>query len=78
MRKRLTGESEFSDGVEYALFANESARCVAIVNPLWQQSQDEPQTGHVGWFAAAPDAAQTPARYSMRPRTGSAGAGWRA
>ena len=28
------------------------------MNPLWQQSQDEPQTGHVGWFAAAPDASQ--------------------
>lgn len=58
VRKRLSGKSAFSDGVEYALFANERARCAAIVNPLWQQSQDEPQTGHVGWFAAAPDASR--------------------
>ncbi len=57
VRKRLAGESEFADGVEYTLFANEGARCVAIVNPLWQQSHEEPQTGHVGWFAAAPNAA---------------------
>ena len=58
VRKRLAGDSAFSDGVEYALFANERARCAAIVNPLWQQSHEEPQTGHVGWFAAAPDASQ--------------------
>lgn len=58
VRKRLSGDSEFSVGVEYALFANGGARCVAIVNPLWQQSHEEPQTGHVGWFAAAPDASE--------------------
>ena len=44
VRKRLAGESEFADGVEYTLFANEGARCVAIVNPLWRQ----PRTGWAG------------------------------
>ena len=28
----------------------------ALVNPVWQRSHDEPQTGGIGWFAAAPDA----------------------
>ena len=58
VRKRLRRQSEFSQDWDIALFANERARCAAIVNPLWQQSHEEPQTGHVGWFAAAPDASQ--------------------
>ncbi len=58
VRKRLSGDSELSDGVEYALFVNGGARCAAVVNTLWQRSHDEPQTGHIGWFAAAPDASE--------------------
>jgi GNAT superfamily N-acetyltransferase len=58
VRKRLRRQSEFSKDWDIALFANERARAAAIVNPRWQQSQGEPQTGHVGWFAAAPDALQ--------------------
>ena len=55
VRKRLGGQSELSKGWDFALFANARARAAAIVNPAWQQSHDEPQTGHIGWFAAAPD-----------------------
>jgi hypothetical protein len=55
VRKRLSRQSEFSKEWDLALFANDRARCVAIINPLWQSSQREPQTGHIGWFAAAPD-----------------------
>ena len=55
VRKYLSRQSEFSKEWDIALFANERARAVAIVNPTWQRSQDEPQTGGIGWFAAAPD-----------------------
>jgi ribosomal protein S18 acetylase RimI-like enzyme len=54
-RKRLSRQSEFTKEWDLALFANERARGAAIVNPLWQRSHDEPQTGSVGYFAAAPD-----------------------
>src|ERR1700752_2089737 len=55
VRKYLTRESEFSKDWDLGLFANERARAVAIVSPVWQLSQDAPQTGGIGWFAAAPD-----------------------
>jgi GNAT superfamily N-acetyltransferase len=57
VRKYLSGQSAFSKDWDMALFANERARGVGIVNPTWQRSQDEPQTGAIGWFAAAPDSA---------------------
>ena len=56
-RKYLTGKSEFSKEWDFALFANDRARAVAIISPQWQRSHDEPQTGGIGWFAAAPGAA---------------------
>ncbi len=55
VRKRLSGESELTKEMTLAAFANDRARGVAIVNPQWQRSHDEPQTGFVGYFAAAPD-----------------------
>ena len=58
VRKRLTGKSEFSQEMAYALFATERARAAAIVNPRWQRSTDEPQTGSIGYFAAGPGAAR--------------------
>lgn len=56
LRKYLTRRSEFTKEWEITLFANERARAAAIINPQWQRSRDEPQTGGIGWFAAAPDA----------------------
>lgn len=56
VRKYLTRRSELTKEWEITLFANERARAAAIINPEWQRSRDEPQTGGIGWFAAAPDA----------------------
>jgi GNAT superfamily N-acetyltransferase len=55
-RKRLSGKSHFTKDMDVGLFANQRARAVAIVNPQWQRSHDEPQTGFIGWFAVAPGA----------------------
>jgi GNAT superfamily N-acetyltransferase len=55
-RKYLSRESEMTKEMELAAFANDHARGVAIVSPQWQRDHDEPQTGFVGYFAAAPDA----------------------
>jgi GNAT superfamily N-acetyltransferase len=55
VRKRLSGQSEMTKEMELAAFANDRARGVAIVNPQWQRSHAEPQTGFIGYFAAAPD-----------------------
>jgi GNAT superfamily N-acetyltransferase len=56
VRKRLAQHSEFTQEWDLALFANDSARCAAIVNPGWQRSRHQPQTGFIGYFAAGPDA----------------------
>jgi ribosomal protein S18 acetylase RimI-like enzyme len=56
VRERLTQRSEFSKQWDLALFANERARCAAIVNPEWQRSRHQPETGFIGYFAAGPDA----------------------
>ena len=53
VRKYLSKQSEFTKEWDLALFANERARAVAFVSSQWQRSQDEPQTGGIGWFAAA-------------------------
>jgi hypothetical protein len=58
VRKRLSGESEFSKEMSFALFATDRARCAALVSPLWQRSHDEPQTGSIGYFAAGPGAGE--------------------
>jgi GNAT superfamily N-acetyltransferase len=58
VRKRLSGESEFSKEMSLALFATDRARCAAIVSPLWQRSHDEPHTGSIGYFAAGPEAGE--------------------
>ena len=54
VRKILSGRSEFSKQWDVALFANDRARAAALINPVWQASHDQPQTGGIGWFAAAP------------------------
>ena len=56
VRKRLTRRSEFSKEWDLALFAGDRARCAAIVNPEWQQSRGQPETGFIGYFAAASEA----------------------
>ena len=56
VRKRLSRQSEFSKEWDVAMFMSERARAAAIINPGWQRSKDQPQTGFIGYFAAAPDA----------------------
>src|SRR5215216_4881910 len=58
VRKRLTRRSRFSQDWDLALFASDGARCAAIVNPGWQRSRNEPETGFIGYFAAGPDASK--------------------
>jgi ribosomal protein S18 acetylase RimI-like enzyme len=56
VRKHISPESAFANGRELTLFvADGRARCAAIVNRRWQ-AEREPDTGFVGWFAAAPGA----------------------
>jgi len=57
VRKRLSGQSEFSQEMSWALFVTDRARCAAIVSSRWQRTHDEPQTGSIGYFAAGPGAA---------------------
>src|SRR5215207_6980359 len=59
VRTYLGGRSVFTRGVESALFVasdadgRDVARCVATVNPRFNDHHDE-SSGSIGWFAAAP------------------------
>jgi len=59
VRTYLAGRSAFTRGVESALFVasdaggRDVARCVATVNPRFNDYHDE-SNGSIGWFAAAP------------------------
>jgi hypothetical protein len=64
--RRLSGQSAFFDQSEVALFVSHRdedpvARCAAIINRRWQNSEREPsvgfdsrEVGFIGYFAAAP------------------------